>query len=1388
MATSENFNKPPAFGDDKPYSRYVEELRAWTYVTNVAKKKQGVAVALSLPEDDKSQIRDKVFNEINMDDLKKDDGVETLIAFFDTVFKKDELAEVYEHYVNFDRYKKIEIDTMDSYILEFEKRYNKTKKFKMQLPESVLAFKLLENSGLQNNDRLLVLTGVDYNEQDSLYKQMKSSLKKFFGQQAKPIPPEQNQSIKIESPESSQEQEANVVYRQHNRNRGGGRGRGRGRYNSNRGRPFIRGNQPATGRKSNPSDGEGNVMRCMVCDSKLHFVKDCPHAYENMEQSFFIETEQFALFTGKNNSEMNVLLTESTNSAVLDSGCSSTVAGKDWIDCFVGSLNEVEKAEVIYKDSDTVYKFGGGERLQSTGKVILPCYLAGQKCTIETDIIESDIPMLLSKSAMKKAGMKLDLVNDKAEVYGKTVNLQSTSAGHYCIPLRDTSIDIECCFTGVESDEEISKVITKLHKQFAHPSPKRLKGLLRDAGVLSPACSKVIDDIATNCQICLKFKKTPARPVVSLPLATSFNEVVVMDLKKWGQNKWILHLIDAATGFTMSRIINDKKPSTIVDNVMLMWIGSGFGCAGKFLADNGGEFANEEYKDMCANLNIEVRNTAAQSPWQNGLCERNHAVVDECLQKILEENPKMKVETALVWAIHAKNCLQMNSGYSSYQLLFGQNPNLPSVIIDKPPALEGTTISKQFYKHLNGLHSGRRAFIQAESSERIRRALRHQLRSHSEMFVTGDPVFYKRESSNKWMGPGKVIGQDGNTIFVRHGSVYVRVPNCRILKVGEEFNNKTSDQTCDKINDTSSKKSSSVDSEAITDESDTSDINREPNDQSPPENCDDELVPPTSVETTTTHADSNPKGKHLPKLQDVVRIKDKNSEQWKSARIISRGGKASGKFASWFNVETLHNNERLCLDFSSIEWEDQKVDSESVNYNAIFHATNDREKELVKEAKEKELLNWKTFDVYDQVEFKNQPLISTRWVVTEKQPEPNLVVKARLVVRGFEETSNIPSDSPTISKDSLRTCLAIASSKQWPLEMIDIKSAFLQGEDISREIFVKPPTEAKVAENLVWKLRKVVYGLNDASRNWYFTIRETLLKLGCVQSTIDKALFMWRDSSNQLAGMFILHVDDFLYAGSQTFSKTVVKKVCEIYKVGSKGTDIFKYIGLEVSTNQNETTLSQSMYVKSIKEIPIRPSRKLRKNDKVTSEEEKLLRTAIGQLNWVATQTRPDLSYDVLELSMITNRATVDHLLQANKVIRKLKSEALQIKFPRLGELSNLKLMLFNDASFANLPDGTSSTGGRVVFLSGEGDKCCPISWSSTKIKRVVRSTLAAETLSLADGSEGVFVIGCLLTELIYGKSDQQNRIPIKSFVDNKSLVQNVHSTTMVSEKRLRIE
>ena len=97
----------------------------------------------------------------------------------------------------------------------------------------------------------------------------------------------------------------------------------------------------------------------------------------------------------------------------------------------------------------------------------------------------------------------------------------------------------------------------------------------------------------------------------------------------------------------------------------------------------------------------------AESPWQNGLCEQNHAVVDRCLEKIMEDNPHIPLKTALSWALNAKNSMQMWCGFSSYQLVYGKNPNIPSVMTDNPPPLEGRTISSSSAQHINTLHVAR---------------------------------------------------------------------------------------------------------------------------------------------------------------------------------------------------------------------------------------------------------------------------------------------------------------------------------------------------------------------------------------------------------------------------------------------------------------------------------------------------------------------------------------------------------------------------------------------------------------------------------------------------------------------------------------------------------
>lgn len=98
-------------------------------------------------------------------------------------------------------------------------------------------------------------------------------------------------------------------------------------------------------------------------------------------------------------------------------------------------------------------------------------------------------------------------------------------------------------------------------------------------------------------------------------------------------------------------------------------------------------------------------------------------------------------------------------------------------------APEGTSVSTWIAQQISALYAKRRAFTEAECSERIRRALRKQLRPTDDRYETGDKVYYKPVDSKGWEGPGVVIGQDGVVIFVRHVGTYVRVHQSRLQRV-----------------------------------------------------------------------------------------------------------------------------------------------------------------------------------------------------------------------------------------------------------------------------------------------------------------------------------------------------------------------------------------------------------------------------------------------------------------------------------------------------------------------------------------------------------------------------------------------------------------------------
>ena len=90
------------------------------------------------------------------------------------------------------------------------------------------------------------------------------------------------------------------------------------------------------------------------------------------------------------------------------------------------------------------FQFGGGTTNKLLEVVQFPCRLADRNIFIHTDIVDSDIPLLLSKNSMKEAKIKLDLENDKVEIFGKLLYLDCTSSRHYCVPLiHSTPVNVE---------------------------------------------------------------------------------------------------------------------------------------------------------------------------------------------------------------------------------------------------------------------------------------------------------------------------------------------------------------------------------------------------------------------------------------------------------------------------------------------------------------------------------------------------------------------------------------------------------------------------------------------------------------------------------------------------------------------------------------------------------------------------------------------------------------------------------------------------------------------------------------------------------------------------------------------------------------------------------
>ena len=125
---------------------------------------------------------------------------------------------------------------------------------------------------------------------------------------------------------------------------------------------------------------------------------------------------------------------------------------------------------MIERKSDVSFRFGDSEEIKAIKSVEIPARIVGHCTSIKAEVVTKDIPLLLSKKAMKDTKVNPDFVNNKIEIFGRDLDTICTTLGHYCIPIfsfkhvdHENKSEVLLSLNDINSKEEKRKATKKLH-------------------------------------------------------------------------------------------------------------------------------------------------------------------------------------------------------------------------------------------------------------------------------------------------------------------------------------------------------------------------------------------------------------------------------------------------------------------------------------------------------------------------------------------------------------------------------------------------------------------------------------------------------------------------------------------------------------------------------------------------------------------------------------------------------------------------------------------------------------------------------------------------------------------------------------------------------------
>ncbi|CAE7822031.1 unnamed protein product, partial [Symbiodinium sp. CCMP2456] len=386
--------------------------------------------------------------------------------------------------------------------------------------------------------------------------------------------------------------------------------------------------------------------------------------------------------------------------------------------------------------------------------------------------------------------------------------------------------------------------------------------------------------------------------------------------------------------------------------------------------------------------------------------------------------------------------------------------------------------------------------------------------------------------------------------------------------------------------------------------------------------------------------------------------------------------------------------------------------------------------------------------------------------------------KARIVLLGFQHPSlldrKFKTAAPVQSSIGRNLLYQMAAQHQWPIEGLDLATAFLhtQPTEADERLWTTGVEELRealgVGDEAIMRILRNIYGSTTAPRGLWLDLHKTLTRLGATPVLAERCMWIWKsaerrdDDHPMVIGAMGGHVDDFhrLGDGSEEWNG-VKEQIDKAYKWGMTKKGNYRHAGTDVTSVQCSNgdfliEVDQSYYAETVADIEISPER-LREDGPLIQKEIGACRTSLGELQWLAIQTQPQLCARCnLLLTEVVTAGCLSHAREIQEMVCEVRRHTFKLRFfriPAAKHWSDIVFVSMGDQAHNNRPRG-DSTGGMITLmagpdaLQGKMSYMTLIAWRTWKLQRKSISSNDAEVQSILEAEDQNFRVRLLWTEM----------------------------------------